>query len=419
MSQLIQKDRFQIHDYDRVINSLVKTIKTELSSNNSELILKYDKVMVRESLAKATRRKHLEILLSLSRMLKKDWGSITKNDVDELVYTVMQKYSPASGQETNSTWDHKKVLKIFFRWFKLGSRQHTLVGDPDETKNIRLREVRSKIVREDLLTEQDLEKLLQSCRGNLRDKALIHVHFEAGTRPGEILSLKLKHVKFDDKGAIIHVDGKTGPRPVRLVTSVPSLASWIDSHPFKSNKESPLWIKLDKNHYGEPMAHATANKVLKTLCERAQLSKNVNLKLFRHSEATQTAKYMTEAQMRIRHGWTATSKMPANYVHLVNSDVEKAYLKHLGVISEEIEKPEVPKICHICKVPNSPKSDICNNCGKPLDLKKAIELEEKANEQNFMTNKLAGKVLVQMLMTGKIPKLSKNEINSLIQGLNL
>ncbi|GFN39624.1 MAG: hypothetical protein YK1309IOTA_610002 [Marine Group I thaumarchaeote] len=145
----------------------------------------------------------------------------------------------------------------------------------------------------------------------------------------------------------------------------------------------------------------------------------MNLKLFRHSEATETAKYMTEAQLRIRHGWTPTSRIPANYVHLVNADVDKAYLSHLGIVREDKEKPDMPKICHICKVPNSPESDICNKCGKPLDLKKALEMEEKASEQNFMTNKLAGKILVQMLMTGQIPKLPKNEVNSLIKTLKL
>ena len=52
-------------------------------------------------------------------------------------------------------------------------------------------------------------------------------------------------------------------------------------------------------------------------------------------------------------------------------------------------------------------------------LKKAIELEEKANEQNFMANKLTGKVLIQMLMTGKIPEISKDELNSLVKSLHL
>jgi len=41
---------------------------------NYELVEKYDNVMVNESLAKATLVKHLEIILSLSRLLNyKDW----------------------------------------------------------------------------------------------------------------------------------------------------------------------------------------------------------------------------------------------------------------------------------------------------------------------------------------------------------
>lgn len=376
--------------------------------------------MVKDSLAKATRRKHLEVLLLQTRIINKDWDQVTKEDIDELVYWIMQKYSPESGQETNCTADHKKVLKIFFRWLKLGRRNHSEVdSDPVETKNIKTKKVKGKVVREHLLTEQDLEKLLRACGASLRDRALIHVQYEAGTRPGELLSLKIKHVKFDEHGAFIYVDGKTGARPVRIVTSVPSLASWLDAHPFREDPESPVWINLRRDKYGEAMNWAGANKILKTVCKRAKLAKKVSLKLFRHTEATNSAKFMTESQLRIRHGWTQDSKIPANYVHLVNADVDKSYLAHLGIIKEETEKPLVPKICHFCKVPNSPTSDICNKCGKALNLKKALEIEEKTNQQNFAVNKLAGKILVQMLMTGKFPEIPKGELDSLIKNLNL
>ena len=70
-------------------------------------------------------------------------------------------------------------------------------------------------------------------------------------------------------------------------------------------------------------------------------------------------------------------------------------------------------------MPNSAESDICNKCGKPLDLKKAVELEEKTAQNNFTANKIAGKVIIQMLMTGQIPKIPKDELNFLIQSLNL
>jgi len=372
-----------MYDYDQRIAAQLRKIQ-QFSPKNSQLILKYNKEMVKESLAKATRRKQLEVLILQTRIINKDWDDVTKEDIDELVYQIMQKYSPESGQETNCTADHKKILKLFYRWIKLGSRNFSDVGDPEETKKIRTKKIKSKIVREHLLTEEDLEKLLRACGGNLRDKALIHVQYEAGTRPGELLSLRIKNVKFDQHGAFIYVDGKTGARPVRIVTSVPSLASWLDAHPQREDPESPVWINLRKDKFGEPMNWAAANKLLKTICQRARLAKKVTLNLFRHTEATNTANFMTEAQLRMRHGWTQESKIPANYVHLVNADVDKSYLSHLGIIKVENDKPKTPKMCHICKMPNSSESELCNKCGKPLDLKVALEIEEKDKEKQQM-----------------------------------
>ena len=280
--------------------------------------------MVRQSIAIATRQKHLRTLLGLSRLLQKDWKEITKNDVEKLVYEIMQRHSDESGKETNYSYDHKKVLKIFVRWMKLGSREFIEVGDPSETIKVRMKRVKDKIIREDLLTEDDISRLLHVCGENSRDRALIDCHYEGGTRPGEILSILIKHVKFDKYGANLHVDGKTGPRTVRLVKSTPTLANWLSIHPFKDNPESPVWINLSKNHYGEQLAYPAASAMFRRRAKMAHLKKRVNLNMFRHSEATNAAKFMTESQLRKRHGWTADSKMPGRYVHLVNADVDAA-----------------------------------------------------------------------------------------------
>jgi len=141
MTMHIQKKKYSIYTYDRNIASLHRQIKTLLSPRNAELILKYDREMVQLSLAKATRRKHLEVLCMQSRQINKDWDELTKDDIKDLVFWIVQTYSPDSGQETNSTWDHKKILKIFFRWLKLGNRNHRIVGDPEETKFIVLKSV--------------------------------------------------------------------------------------------------------------------------------------------------------------------------------------------------------------------------------------------------------------------------------------
>lgn len=84
-------------------------------------------------------------------MLNKDWNSVTKKDIDVLVAKIVTKYSD-DGCETYTTHDHKKVLKIFFRWFKLGTKRKLAAGDPPETAHILMKKVRDQIVREDLLT---------------------------------------------------------------------------------------------------------------------------------------------------------------------------------------------------------------------------------------------------------------------------
>jgi integrase/recombinase XerD len=353
-----------------------RQIAIELSSANSELITKYDREMVRHSIAIATRQKHLRTLLGLTRMLQKDWEKVTKNDMENLVYEIMQRHSDESGKETNYSYDHKKVLKIFMRWMKLGSREFVEVGDPPETSHIRMKRVKDKIIREDLLTEDDVSRLLHACGENSRDRALIDCHYEGGTRPGEILSILIKHVKFDQYGANLHVDGKTGPRTVRLVKSTPSLANWMSIHPFKDNPEAPVWVNLTKNHYGEQFTYPAARAMFSRRAKIAHLEKRVNLNMFRHSEATNSAKFMTEAQLRKRHGWSPESKMPARYVHLINADVDDAIFKQLGIKKEE-EIPNIPKKCHICDMPNAFDAKMCSKCGKVLDLKTAIENEEK------------------------------------------
>jgi len=342
--------------------------------------------MISQGLGKAARLKNLQIVLNLSRFLRKDWKDATRNDIEKIVMEIANRYSDPTGQETYTTYDHKKILKMFFRWLKLGSREQKEVGDPPETKCIKIRKVKDKISREELLTEADRTKLLHACGENARDRAFIDCHFDAATRPGEILNLKIKHVVFDKYGPVLKVDGKTGARPIRLVESTPSIAAWLNVHPFKDNPDAPLWINLSSRNYGKPLTYAAAYAMVRTRCKKAALSKRVYLNLFRHTRATQSAQFLTEAQMKKRHGWTPYSKMAGRYVHMVNSDVDQAFLSHYGLnVKEEEKERKLPKICHVCEMPNSFDSKICSKCGKPLDLKSAIEKEEeeKAEKQSI------------------------------------
>jgi len=206
------------------------------------------------------------------------------------------------------------------------------------------------------------------------------------------------------------VDGKTGARPVRLVRSTPNLSSWLDAHPFRENPDSPLWITIEKRNYGKSLSSPSARQILKRVCARAHLTKRVYLNLFRHSEATNSAKFLTEAQLKKRHGWSSISRMPARYVHLVDADVDEAILNHHGITPRKENNFDLPKICHICHMPNSPESELCNKCGKPLDMKKATELDIQEDEKELLKKILAKVVCKQEISNDEMKFLTRQNL---------
>lgn len=66
-----------------------------------------------------------------------------------------------------------------------------------------------------MLTPEDIEKLIDVA-GNLRDKAFIAFLYESGARRGEVFSIQIKHIQFDEMGAVVTLPkGKTGARRIR------------------------------------------------------------------------------------------------------------------------------------------------------------------------------------------------------------
>ena len=143
---------------------------------------------------------------------------------------------------------------------------------------------------------------------------------------------------------------------------------------------------------------------------KARIKKRINLKLFRHSAATRLSKHLTESTMRLRHGWTRNSTMPARYVHLNNSDVEDAILTMYGIKKEkDLENLQLPKMCSICEIPNSYDSEICCRCGKPLDLKTALQIEEKDKEkQEMLEDRIARQEQATKTILEKLESLQKS-----------
>jgi integrase/ribosomal protein L40E len=326
--------------------------------------------------------RYLGVLKQLAEILQVDYDKATIEDIRNVVRIIQEneKHSPW----TKSTY--KIMLKKFYKWLK-GSEDTY----PDEVRWIKARIKSNEIklpANGDLLTEEEVKKLINTAE-HPRDKAFVSVLYESGARIGEIASLQIGNVKFDEYGAIIHVEGKTGARPIRILSSTPHLVTWMQNHPFKDNNNSPLWINVGTSNHNSAMKYAGIRTLLKRLFKKTNIQKRFNPHIFRHSRATFLADHLTEFQMNQYFGWIQGSRMPSTYIHMSGKRTDASILKLYGIETPEKTKESSlsPLICPKCTTINVHDAKFCNKCAGILDIKTAFELEEKkANEQKIREN---------------------------------
>jgi hypothetical protein len=262
-----------------------------------------------------------------------------------------------------------------------------------------------------MLSEDDIKNLINVAE-NPRDKAFIAILYESGCRIGEMLFLRLKHINFDQYGAQLLVDGKTGYRRVRIIASAPYLTEWINKHPRKDDPEAPLWI----SRVYETMSYAALRITFKRLFKKAGVHKKINFHNFRHSRATYLANHLTEAQMKEFFGWVQASDMASIYVHLSGRDVDKALLKVYGIQNEEKKEESQlnPKKCPRCQEINPFSNKFCNKCGQILDAHLAIEeikIDLERKNADLLLNKMMNDPEFKDLFTKKMKLLNSELLN--------
>ncbi len=341
--------------------------------DNSKLIEKFLSNCIASGIGKLRIQKYTQQLHWLSEILKKDFDKATRENIEKLVVKINQ-------NENWSEWtkyDYKVAIKKFYKWHN-GGEECPKIARWIPTK---ISKCNSKMP-EDLLTEEEVKKMVEFAP-TIRDKAYVITLYETGCRNGEMLSLKVKNVSFEEQGTILRVHGKTGDRRVMVITASPYLRDWINNHQYKDNPNAPLWVMTD----GKALTQAASSALLKRIAKRAKIKKKVNPHNFRHTRATHLANHLTEAQMKQYLGWTQSSDMAAVYVHLSGRDTDKAILEMNGI--EQKDKKETQKLkpqkCMRCNEINKSTSKFCDKCGAILDLATSVEFEkQKKNEKDIL-----------------------------------
>jgi len=345
-------------------------------------------------------KKYLYGLGSLCQILDKDFDKATRDDMNILASKIRNKYA----KETSR--DYLVILRLFIKYiWELKGYEYEENQFPDIIKKIKPGNKQpTKVKRTQLLSMDDINKIA-NITTNLRDRCFVIMLFETGCRISELIGdeehepIKLRDIKTDQYGTIVDVDGKTGLRSLRLIASGPAIANWLQEHPDKNNPDAPLFCciwgkkrgkKIGYQYWNDLLTGKSDNRKRKTdkkvpmlgLGEKVGINKPMTPHHFRHSRASELAKFMTESQLCYYLGWEQGSKQARTYVHLSGKDVDSAILKMHGRIPEEDnEKNKMNPIqCPRCNRENDPFAKYCSWCSLLLD-EKSIATFEKEKEQ--------------------------------------
>ena len=296
--------------YERVIKGIESW---QTSQENKRKMLEFLRRIDIEGIGVVQRLKYCDSFRTFLTAVNKDFQDVTEKDIEQFLST-MQHYKPAT---RHLRW---VCMKKFLRY----------QGKEDVFKNIKpkFRDLKHCLP-EELLTPEEVGAMVNSV-GSLLEKCLLKTLYESGMRSGEIMTLRLKHISFDEKGTVVLCNGKTGQRRLRLIESSELLKKWVNEHP-TGQSEDMLWIKPD----GRPAQHSYLNMLCKKAAKRAQIHKRIYNHLFRHSRASYLAQFLTESQMRVFFGWQGASNMVATYVHLSDRDVGDKILELSNMSTEK------------------------------------------------------------------------------------
>ena len=270
---------------------------------------------------------------------------MTKEDILDFLNTRRKSMLEDPSQKWIGSYNGRQiVLNKFFRW----------LYNPDEPDQ-RNRETPSCMIGIKKLPKKDISSYKPSdlwesrehaiffkyCP-SIRDRCYHAMAVDMSARPSEILNLKIKDIVFKvtDDGKqyaeVVIKGGKTKPRTIPLIDSIPYVKELINTHSNGGNPDSWLFLSNSNTTFGSKLTYDGLTYQYKYFYKtryfpklledesipepdksliRNMLTKPWNLYVFRHSALTEKSQILKEHVLRDHAGWTMSSKMPQVYIH--------------------------------------------------------------------------------------------------------
>jgi len=299
---------------------------------------------------------------------KKPFNRMSREDINQLIYQLEK-----SNYSEWTKFTRKAVIMKFIRYL-LDDKHPTIL------KDIHLHQPKDRLVKADLLTYDELKRLLDVAPENWR--ALYAVHYDGNFRKKEILNTKLQDLTLHENyGELSYRESKTQTGTKILTLSVPYLLDWLEKHPTKDNPKSNIFQTYHKMwRRWIPIRDQAYIQHIKRDAIKAGLKKRVYTHLFRHSRTTQLIQQKTPLAIVERSGrWKPGSRSLQRYIHLGDEDYRDEMLVQAGLTAAS--KVLDPKLitCPWCQTLNPPGQTRCKEpkCRRSLDPWKQAEEDKK------------------------------------------
>jgi integrase len=384
----------------------------------------------------STKEGRIKILVWLSAFHenKISFSKMTKQDILLFLNSLRRAISEDPTQRWIGSYNGRQIiLNKFFRWlYNPQEPNHTQRITPECMKGIKQlpRKEKTPYSPSDLWEARDHAIFLKYCP-SVRDRCFLAMANDSSCRPSELLNLRIRDIVFKKTSEgkqyaeILIKGGKTKPRTIPLIDSVPFVKDLISSHPTGSNSDSWLFISNSNTVFGSKLTldgltyqykyfyktklfpkllyDETVPEADKALI-RNLITKKWNIYVQRHSALTQKSQYLKEHVLRDHAGWTMSSKMPQIYIHYFGNESANSILLAKGILTHRNQGDNINAIgsreCPNCGELNKTENRFCINVNCKMVLSYDSYNEEIRNEDKQKIDRL------------------ENDMKSLKEGMN-
>lgn len=267
-----------------------------------------------EGLSNATLLQYKRETERLFGFVTKHYEEIKADDINYYLAILMSKHL-----SVNSVDNARKFIKPFFKW---------LYENEYIRKDIfiNIRPIKRIDKQKEFLTNEEITKVRDASRDDIRSLALIDFLLSTGIRVSECINLKIGDVDFVKGEVSIYATKTNEWRKVYLDSNaIKHLQDYLN---MRKDLSSYLFVNMRRSNNGEVsrMSKYSIEKVIHKYCKKANINKHCTVHIFRKTLATRLYKRGMDitviAKLLGHKNVTTTEKY---YLTICESDIKYQY----------------------------------------------------------------------------------------------